>query len=187
MKRIFRFLSVAIVFGFVYSYLADFFESFDIVPVSNTWQFIVILYIVLLIHEFGHIIMFRAFGVKLGYLRIGIGFPIIKYKRFELCIIPFEGRVWAEEGSMCDTWKYVLILLGGSLFELLVAMLIFSYSRLFVVSGFIAELIVILLVTGIGNLIPFERDLDGYKVFVIFKEYVKKKFMKNKEVIQQDT
>jgi regulator of sigma E protease len=108
-------------------------------------SFIVLLTPLVFVHELGHFLFARLFGVRVDVFSIGFGPKIIKHKRgeTEYCFsaIPLGGYVKIlgqdphEEVAASDRhrayfskepWKRFFILLGGPLFNFLFAIMVFS-------------------------------------------------------------
>lgn len=102
--------------------------------------FIVILVVLVLVHEFGHFIAAKLFGIKVE--EFGIGFPprITGFKKgetlYSINALPLGGfvKIYGEEGEGADSehsyasrpaWQRAAVLVAGVFFNLVFAFLIF--------------------------------------------------------------
>lgn len=97
--------------------------------------------LVIFIHEFGHFISARAFGVTVHEFAIGMGPKILSWgkgeTRYSLRLIPMGGFVRLEgedesseeEGSLSKkpAWQRLIILLSGAFMNILLGFLIFLF------------------------------------------------------------
>lgn len=90
-----------------------------------------VLYITLIIHEFGHVLFVKLAGLKVDNIIIGTGHKIFSYKKFILNIFPFTGYTVFDKAAFfgLSRIKKSLILLGGVFFNF-VFFVIFSCSYL---------------------------------------------------------
>ena len=105
--------------------------------------------LIVALHEFGHLLAAKHFGVQVEAFSIGFG-PVLYQKKigqteFRLSLIPLGGYVkmlGENDKESCDNpasfaakawWQKVLIALAGPFFNLLVAFVLFSCS--FMVNG----------------------------------------------------
>ncbi|MCG1021696.1 site-2 protease family protein [Sutcliffiella horikoshii] len=133
--------------------------------------FYLVVPLVHLIHEAGHVSMAKLYKVKNTEIGIGVGPKILDFyfkgTRIQLNIIPFLGgySTNAHTGKLSKK-EIALISFGGPLFNLLSIVLMlpfwtpfqFSFSALFVYFS---------LWIGIVNLIPFklgEKRSDGWQI-----------------------
>lgn len=105
--------------------------------------FVVVLSIIIIIHELGHLIAAKKFGVYCSEFSIGMGPAIYQYKKSETTIsiraLPLGGYVQmaGEEGSDIEgipfertingikTWKQVVVMAAGATLNILLAFAIF--------------------------------------------------------------
>ncbi|NPA13814.1 MAG: RIP metalloprotease RseP [Aquificae bacterium] len=105
--------------------------------------FLVFIGILVLVHEFGHFIIAKAFGVKVEVFSIGFGPPILRKKIgetvYQIALLPLGGYVKLygeneeDETARKDPrsfyakppWQRILIAFGGPLFNFLFAVLVF--------------------------------------------------------------
>lgn len=113
---------------------------------------ILLLGIVVLVHEFGHFIFARLFGVKVHIFSIGFGKALLKKKwgdtEYRLSLVPLGGyvkmlgespndaeNVTPEERSISFSgktwWQKVLIVFAGPLFNIVFAFLVFFAAAFF--------------------------------------------------------
>ncbi len=114
--------------------------------------FLIMIGVLITIHEFGHFLFARLFGVKVEVFSIGFGPPIIKWKGketiYQIALIPLGGYVkMYGEDSMTEPvqgkvdekalndprsfhakprWQKMLIAFAGPLFNILLAVFLFS-------------------------------------------------------------
>ena len=59
--------------------------------------FLVLIGILIAVHEFGHFIVAKAFGVKVEAFSLGFGQPLVKFQygetEYKICLIPLGGYV----------------------------------------------------------------------------------------------
>lgn len=103
------------------------------------------LIILMIVHEFGHFIIAKKFGVRVE--EFGIGYPPKLFGKkfgeteYSINLVPLGAfvKIYGEEGGVDDyrsfsnlaIWKRVLICLGGVLAFWIVAIPIFSFAFLF--------------------------------------------------------
>ena len=94
--------------------------------------------LIILIHEFGHFIFAKLFGVKVNEFAIGMGLTIIKKQgketKYALRLFPIGGFVAMEgEGEESDDeraycnqkiWKRMIILSAGAIFNLILGLIV---------------------------------------------------------------
>lgn len=122
--------------------------------------FILLLSVIIVIHEFGHLIAAKIFGVYCGEFSMGMGPKILSYKgketTYSLRLIPIGGFVSMAGDADNDletktddedipfertlkgikTWKKIIIMMAGVLMNLLLALVI--TSAVFLYTGFYA-------------------------------------------------
>ena len=120
--------------------------------VSLFW-FIVVVSPIVFVHELGHFLFARLFGVKVEIFSIGFGKPIVKYKDnkgtlWQIAIVPLGGFVKMygdqnhhltvkdthyQQSSFCSKklWQKALIVFGGPFANYILALLIFTISFTF--------------------------------------------------------
>ncbi len=104
--------------------------------------FLVLIGILVWVHEFGHFLFAKLFGVKVEVFSIGFGPPVVK-KRFgetvyQIALLPLGGyvKLYGEEDSgevrndprsfyAKPPWQRILIAFGGPLFNFLFAVVVF--------------------------------------------------------------
>ena len=117
---------------------------------------IVLLGIVVLVHEFGHFLFARLFGVRVEVFSIGFGKPLFKKKsgdtEYRISMIPLGGYVkmlgesTSEENEVDESdlqfafsskkwWQKVLIVFAGPLFNLIFAFLVLMVVACFMFSA----------------------------------------------------
>jgi regulator of sigma E protease len=109
---------------------------------ETLFAFLIFIGILVLVHEFGHFIFAKAFGVKVEVFSIGFGPPIFQKKWgetvYQIAVLPLGGyvKLHGEEDSEetrkdpCSfyakpPWQRILIAFGGPLFNFLFAVLAF--------------------------------------------------------------
>jgi regulator of sigma E protease len=111
--------------------------------------FLIILAVLVLVHEFGHFIIAKAFGIRVDEFALGFPPKIFSFKKGEteyvINAVPFGGYVkifgenGEEEGERSfvnkSKWIQVAVLLAGITFNVLFAWVLFSTSF---VAGFTA-------------------------------------------------
>ncbi len=109
------------------------------------WSFVLLLTPLVFVHELGHFLFAKLFGVRVDVFSIGFGPKVLKRRRgeTEYCIsaVPLGGYVKLlgqdptevvepehrhRTFSSKEPWKRFLILLGGPLFNFLFAVVIFA-------------------------------------------------------------
>lgn len=108
---------------------------------SKVWPILIaILFFgfIIIIHEFGHFIFAKLFGVKVNEFSIGMGPTILKKQgkktKYALRLFPIGGFVSMEgedeesddEGAFCNKklWKRMIIVVAGATFNILLGVLI---------------------------------------------------------------
>lgn len=112
--------------------------------IINILIFVVILSLIIIIHELGHLIAAKSFGVYCYEFSIGMGPAIYQYKKSETMIsiraLPLGGYVQmaGEEGTDSSaipfertingikTWKQVVVMAAGAVMNIILAFVIFS-------------------------------------------------------------
>ncbi len=104
-------------------------------------SFIILIGILVWVHEFGHFLFAKLFGVKVETFSIGFGPTIISKKigetDYRISAIPLGGyvKMYGEEDGIQDprsfsskpNWQKIIIAFGGPLFNFLFAILVFSF------------------------------------------------------------
>ncbi len=115
--------------------------------------FLIMLGVLITIHELGHFLFAKLFGVKVEVFSIGFGKPIIKWKKgetvYQIALIPLGGyvKMYGEdsmtepiqgqtEKDKCDPrsfvckprWQKMLIALAGPLFNIILAVVLFTVA-----------------------------------------------------------
>ncbi len=114
--------------------------------------FLIMIGVLITIHEFGHFLFARLFGVKVEVFSIGFGPPLIKWKGketlYQIAVIPLGGYVkMYGEDSMTEPvqgevdkkafedprsfhakprWQKILIAFAGPLFNIVLAVILFA-------------------------------------------------------------
>lgn len=108
----------------------------------NILIFVVILSLIVIVHELGHLVAAKKFGVYCSEFAIGMGPAIFKYKKYETMIsirlIPLGGYVQmaGEEGTDFDVpyertingikpWKQVVVMAAGAIMNVVLAFFVF--------------------------------------------------------------
>ena len=111
---------------------------------ETLFAFLVFIGILVLVHEFGHFVMAKAFGVGVEVFSIGFGPPIVRKKIgetvYQIALLPLGGyvKLHGEEDSeesrrdprsfyAKPPWQRILIAFGGPLFNFLFAVLAFWF------------------------------------------------------------
>lgn len=114
--------------------------------ISNILIFVVILSIIVIVHEFGHLIAAKKFGVYCSEFSIGMGPAIYQYKKdgsetiISIRALPLGGFVQmaGEEGSEIEgipfertingikVWQQVVVMAAGAMMNLLLAFVVFT-------------------------------------------------------------
>ncbi len=123
--------------------------------VINSVSFIFVIGVIVLVHEFGHFIIARLFGVGVERFSIGFGRPIVKWKRgstvYAIGWLPLGGYVQleGEEESIPSPtsfrsqpkWKQILIYLAGPAMNFILAVALIWISFVFgVMSPFVTSI-----------------------------------------------
>ena len=105
--------------------------------------FLIFIGILVLVHEFGHFIVAKAFGVKVEVFSVGFGPPLVQKRWgetvYQIALLPLGGyvKLYGESEDNEETrkdprsfyakppWQRILIAFGGPLFNLLFAVLAF--------------------------------------------------------------
>ncbi|WP_226658786.1 site-2 protease family protein [Guptibacillus hwajinpoensis] len=138
-------------------------------------NFFVILPIVTLVHEAGHVLIARLFGGKVKFC-IGTGRILFHIGPLEVRRKYFmEGWCQYEELTYNKTWAHVMIYLGGSLFNLIVIFII-NYlitSNTIPVTLFFYQFTYFSIYFIFFSLLPFRNDdgrpSDGMAVFDVLR------------------
>lgn len=108
----------------------------------NILIFVLILSVIVIIHEFGHLIAAKKFGVYCSEFAIGMGPVLYRYKKGEteytLRALPLGGFVQmaGEEGTDFDVpfertingikpWKQIIVMAAGAIMNVVLAFLVF--------------------------------------------------------------
>lgn len=108
----------------------------------NLLVFGLVLSVIVVIHELGHLIAAKKFGVYCSEFSIGMGPAIFKYKKYETMIsiraVPLGGYVQmaGEEGTDFDVpfertingikpWKQVVVMAAGAIMNVILAFAVF--------------------------------------------------------------
>jgi len=109
--------------------------------------FLIFIGVLVLVHEFGHFVVAKAFGVKVEVFSIGFGPPIVRKKWgetvYQIAVIPLGGyvKLYGEEDSeearkdprsfyAKPPWQRILIAFAGPLFNFLFAIIAFWFVYL---------------------------------------------------------
>ncbi len=138
-------------------------------------NFFVILPIVTLVHEAGHVLVARLFGGKVKFC-IGTGRTLFHIGPLEIRRKYFmEGWCQYEELKYNKTWAHIAIYLSGSLFNLIV-ILIINYlitSNTIPVTLFFYQFTYFSIYFIFFSLMPFRNDdgrpSDGMAVFDVLR------------------
>ncbi|MGP3788219.1 site-2 protease family protein [Paenibacillus sp. 1A_MP2] len=129
-----------------------------------------------LIHELGHAITMKIFRVPIQLIEWGVGPRILKYKCFEIRLLPLAGGVYPN-GALLAKKKVEGILIGiaGVLLQWIV-MWIIALFRLHQVEAMETVCIAygFASIIGLFSLIPIGRN-DGKHVLQILKNSSKEK------------
>ncbi len=107
--------------------------------------FLIVLAVLIFVHELGHFLAARAFGIRVDAFKIGFGPKLFKCKRGEteygLNLIPFGGyvKIFGEDPDAASTsgpdaarsfvnkarWKQAIVLVSGVLFNFIFAWLLY--------------------------------------------------------------
>ncbi len=104
-------------------------------------SFVVLIGVLVWVHELGHFLLAKLFGVKVEVFSIGFGPALFKKTlgetEYRLSVIPLGGyvKMHGEEESSKDprsfsakpNWQKILIAFAGPLFNLVFAVLVFSF------------------------------------------------------------
>ncbi len=111
--------------------------------------FLVLIGVLVLVHEFGHFIVAKAFGVKVEVFSIGFGPPILRKKWgetvYQIALLPLGGyvKLYGEDEESEEArkdprsfyakppWQRILIALAGPFFNFLFAVFVFWVVYLF--------------------------------------------------------
>jgi len=114
---------------------------------GTLFDFLIFIGVLIFVHELGHFLMAKLFGVKVEIFSIGFGPPIFRKKIgdtvYQIALIPLGGyvKMYGEEDTdearkdprsfyAKPPWQRILIAFGGPLFNLLFA--IFAFWVVFV-------------------------------------------------------
>jgi len=138
-------------------------------------NFFIILPIVTLVHEAGHVLIASLFGGKVKFC-IGTGRTLFQIGPLEVRRKYFmEGWCQYEELTYNKTWAHVAIYLGGSLFNLIVILIInyFITSNMIPVTLFFYQFTYFSIYFIFFSLMPFRNDdgrpSDGMAVFDVLR------------------
>ena len=138
-------------------------------------NFFIILPIVTLVHEAGHVLIARLFGGKVKFC-IGTGRTLFHIGPLEIKRKYFmEGWCQYEKLKYNKTWAHIAIYLGGSLFNLIVILAI-NYlitSHIMPVTLFFYQFTYFSIYFIFFSLMPFRNDngrpSDGMAVFDVLR------------------
>jgi len=92
--------------------------------------------LVVTVHEFGHFIFCKLFGIGTPIFSVGFGTPLLSKKfgdtEFRLSLIPLGGYCAIEDGdskssfSQKPYWQRTIVMLGGIIFNIILALTLFS-------------------------------------------------------------
>jgi hypothetical protein len=132
----------------------------------------VIIYIVVAVHEFGHVLAVWLVGGKVKSIEFGRGKTIFKFKK--LCI---NNRLIIPRGAVNwkipdNTFKQIIVLSGGILFVLLFGLIINVFPQILIHKGILRFFnIIIIWNTIINAFLPSILDksikTDGQQIYRI--------------------
>ncbi|EQB86791.1 membrane-associated protease RseP (regulator of RpoE activity) [Clostridium punense] len=94
--------------------------------VNNILGFFVMLPIILLIHEFGHVFFVKLFGGKVTNITLGFGKKIISIGILDIRLLYFvSGHFYYENLEKDSKGSRILILLGGLIFNAISMAIVF--------------------------------------------------------------
>jgi Zn-dependent protease len=151
-------------------------------------SFLVILPIVTIIHELGHIISVKMFGGKISSITFGDGKELLKIGIIEIKRLYFlGGKITHKKLENDRKYKRILIILSGPLLNLFTYILFLVVSRYWGRSFILSRLITFSLLFCVSNLIPFsfgKTNTDGKQILDLIL-YGKSVYYK-KEKIKRD-
>ena len=131
---------IAAIVGFVISFFAGIFNSvqFHIIFIRAIFSAILFFGLIIFIHEFGHFIFAKLFGVKVNEFAIGMGPTIFKKQgketKYALRLFPIGGFVSMEgeeeesedSRAFCNqkTWKRMIIIAAGATLNIILGIII---------------------------------------------------------------
>lgn len=131
-----------------------------------TGEFFLLMMLITLIHELGHIFFMRVFNVRLRRVQIFyFTFFEVDFNTFRIAIglLPVGGYTLpqASDISFCSTYKKALIYSGGIFFNLIAAGIAYCFDGVFAYDFMIFNLVKAAL-----NSLPVSGS-DGYKLVML--------------------
>jgi Zn-dependent protease len=125
--------------------------------ITTLLQLFLLMFISSIIHEAGHALFGKLFGLQLAQFQIFGGDAVLRYKAFAIGYIPMVSWVvFKYHGKILGRTKKIMLAAGGCIFQLAAALLL-MYAGLF------KWLYSYMLVMCLVNLIPFKNS-DGHQI-----------------------
>lgn len=94
--------------------------------------FIIALEVIIIVHEFGHYIAAKLFGIRVNIFNIGIGKTIYSYSKnglnFNVGLLPIGGFLKLDEKQYveCKYYQKIILLMSGPMINYLLSIIIFT-------------------------------------------------------------
>lgn len=138
----------------------------------NIFEILIILSFISILHEAGHFLVSKVFGLTPDLVRIGFGKVIltknIMNTSWEFSLIPLGGYVRNMTNNQ-DVIKNISIAFGGPLINILLAIICIPIYHIYPV-GIIYGIYFINILLAIINLIPIGKS-DGYQIMMALLKF----------------
>lgn len=145
-------------------------------------NFMLIIFVPIIIHESGHLIFGKLTGYKYVSYRIGPYMLIknngkLKMKRYNIKGIVGQCLLMPDSDWNVYEYPYVLYNIGGGLANLIMSILSLFLYLFFIYRAYISEMLIVFFIIGIisavNNLIPMKKSgipNDGYNIMSLYKD-----------------
>lgn len=158
-------LFVILTCSFIYGFLFDLVDSNG--QITFTME-ILLIFILVMVHEFGHVCFGYLVGGKLKRVKIGFGLRLFKIGKIEIHLIPFIGMVYMDD--IKGKRNTLLYYAGGLIFQL-IFIVFFMLLRLVymdTVYTHVGELM--FTAFFVFNALPIYPELDGARILSLLKK-----------------
>jgi len=116
-----------------------------------------------LVHELGHAILQKMFGLPVSMIEWGSGPRIFKFKVFEMRLIPLRGSVFPNGSTLAKSKWVALVIAAGGILAQWFGMWMIAVSHIYIIPtiNIICISYAVAAFVSLLNLIP-TRNSDGY-------------------------
>lgn len=152
------------------------------------WYFFIFAPIVMMLHEFGHVIAIKVFGGRIFEIHLTGGSPILKIGKIHIGKFFYGGKVEWDGNSISPKYQRVIIELGGvimtGVLSVIFTLFLFSKSLSFciqwiskifeapfwIVEGGFWCIGFVLIVATLAPLFPYNDKTDGAKLLKLLRQ-----------------